>query len=171
MKKNLLYVVIGLFLLATTSCTDESIVDVREGLKVTGGVGSESRTTFVHDEEWTRTHWVAEDAIGLYTDAQSNVAYKATSGGSSNTEFIPSGTETIAPEEGQKVTAYYPYNSDATEDEVKQSVYRTMDMLAPGGGYVFSGGFLGSLGDETSKLKNKWVFEAANEYSKTFYKK
>ena len=60
---------------------------------------------------------------------------------------------------------------DATEEEVKQSVYRTMDMLAPGGGYVFSGGFLGSLGDETSKLKNKWVFEAANEYSKTFYKK
>ena len=118
MKKNLLYVIVGLFLLATTSCTDESLVEVRERLKVTGGVGSESRTTFVHDEEWTRTHWVAEDAIGLYTDAQSNVAYKATSGGSSNTEFIPSGTETIAPEEGQKVTAYYPYNSDATEDEV-----------------------------------------------------
>ena len=57
---------------------------------------------------------------------------------------------------------------DVTEAEIKESVYRSFDMLAPGGGYVFSGGFLG-FGDETVKQKNKWVQEAAYECWDKYY--
>ena len=60
---------------------------------------------------------------------------------------------------------------DVTEEEVKESVYRTIDKLAPGGGYVFSGGFLGPIGDEATKKKNRWVMEAAAPYCKSFYTK
>lgn len=60
---------------------------------------------------------------------------------------------------------------DITEAEVKESVCRTIDKLAPGGGYAFSGGFLGPIGDEETRKKNKWVLEAADTYGKTFYNK
>jgi len=60
---------------------------------------------------------------------------------------------------------------DATEEEIKASVYKTIDKLAPGGGYVFSGGFLGSPNDEVIKRKNKWIMEAALPYCETFYQK
>jgi hypothetical protein len=60
---------------------------------------------------------------------------------------------------------------DVTEEEVKDSVYKTIDKLAPGGGYVFSGGFLGPIGDEAAKEKNRWVMDAASTYCKSFYQK
>ena len=60
---------------------------------------------------------------------------------------------------------------DVTEEEIKDSVYRTIDMLAPGGGYIFAGGFLGAMGDDSNKQKNQWIREAAEEYGKTFYQK
>ena len=118
MKKNLFYLIVGLFLLSTTSCTDESIVNEQGGLKVTGGVASESRTTFIFEEEKTLTHWETNDAIGLFTDQQSNVSYKATSGGSNTTDFVASGSESIEVKEGDKVTAYYPFSSQAEGDEI-----------------------------------------------------
>lgn len=60
---------------------------------------------------------------------------------------------------------------DVTEEEVKESVYRTIDKYAPGGGYVFAGGYMGPIGDENVKMKNKWVSEAAESYARDFYKK
>ena len=60
---------------------------------------------------------------------------------------------------------------DVTEETVKQSVYDTIDKYAPGGGYAFSGAFLGALGDETTAKKNRWLAEAAIEYGSTFYNK
>ena len=57
-----------------------------------------------------------------------------------------------------------------TEEAVKQSVRDTIDRYAPGGGYAFTGTFLGPLGDETAKQKNRWLAEAAEEYGKAFYK-
>ncbi len=60
---------------------------------------------------------------------------------------------------------------DATEEEIKESVYRTIDKLAPGGGYVFSGAFMGPPGDEVTKRKNKWIQEAAFPYCENFYQK
>jgi len=60
---------------------------------------------------------------------------------------------------------------DVTEEEVKASVYQTMDKLAPGGGYVFGGGFLGKVGSEESARKNKWLAEAAETYGRSFYNK
>ncbi len=57
-----------------------------------------------------------------------------------------------------------------TEEKIKQSVYETLDKYAPGGGYAFSGLFLGPQGDQDAKNRNRWMFEAAYEYGKTFYK-
>jgi len=62
-------------------------------------------------------------------------------------------------------------NDDVTEEVVKESVYRTIDKYAPGGAYVFAGGFLGSPNDENIKRKNRWIAEAAEPYCKNFYKK
>jgi len=59
---------------------------------------------------------------------------------------------------------------DVSEETVKEAVYRTIDKYAPGGGYVFAGGFMGSIGDEITKRKNKWVSEAAELYARDFYK-
>jgi len=58
---------------------------------------------------------------------------------------------------------------DVTEEEVKQAVYKTIDTFAPGGGYMFSGGFLGAVGDELSVRKNKWVSEAYEAYGRSYY--
>jgi len=60
---------------------------------------------------------------------------------------------------------------DVTEDMIRESVIKTMDTYAPGGGYVFCGGFLGAIGDEISKKKNKWLMDAVYDYGSTFYKK
>jgi hypothetical protein len=60
---------------------------------------------------------------------------------------------------------------NVTEETVKESVYKAIDTYAPGGGYAFCGAYLGSVGDEKTNLKNKWLQEAADTYGKTFYKK
>ncbi|NLP36057.1 MAG: veratrol--corrinoid protein metyltransferase [Firmicutes bacterium] len=62
-------------------------------------------------------------------------------------------------------------NEDVSEEVVKESVYRTIDKYAPGGAYVFSGGFLGSPNDEKTQIKNRWIAEAAEQYCRDFYKK
>ena len=60
---------------------------------------------------------------------------------------------------------------NVTEETVKQAVYKTIDTFAPGGGYMFQGGFLGRVGDPETAKKNKWVEEAYEAYGRTFYKK
>lgn len=60
---------------------------------------------------------------------------------------------------------------DATEEMIREAIYKTMDTYAPGGGYAFCGGFLGPLGDELTKKKNQWVADAAESYGRIFYKK
>ena len=58
---------------------------------------------------------------------------------------------------------------DVTEETVKESVYKTIDTLAVGGGYAFCGGYLGAPDDEDVKRKNKWIAEAVENYGSTFY--
>ena len=58
---------------------------------------------------------------------------------------------------------------DVTYEEIYESVKRSMDMLAPAGGYCFGGGYLGAVGDETFKVKNEMVYRAANELSYKYY--
>ncbi len=58
---------------------------------------------------------------------------------------------------------------DVTEEEVKASVKKAIDTYAPDGGYVFCGSFLGAIGDETVPIKNRWLWEAVEEYGKHFY--
>jgi len=60
---------------------------------------------------------------------------------------------------------------DVTEEEVKQAVYETIDKFAPGGGFMFAGGFLSRLADHSNDRKNQWVNEAYEAYGRGFYAK
>jgi hypothetical protein len=58
---------------------------------------------------------------------------------------------------------------DVTYDEIYESVRRTMDLLAPGGGYCFCGGFLGATGDELAVGKNRLLKKAVDELVCRYY--
>ena len=60
------------------------------------------------------------------------------------------------------------YNTEAL---IRQSVRDTIDRYAPGGGYAFAGSFLGPLGDEATKQKNRWIAEEAASYGSEFYRR
>lgn len=59
------------------------------------------------------------------------------------------------------------YNTEAL---IRRSVRDTIDKYAPGGGYAFAGTFLGPLGDEETKNKNRWLAEEARDYGRAFYR-
>jgi len=116
MKKSFLYIV-GLIVLMALSCTDEAIVEHSgNGLRITGNVAPDSRTTFVEGDGVIETHWKAGDYVGLYTDEQSNLNYRAKNEGKS-TEFESYNGE-LTNEEGKTVYAYYPYDYYADGDKV-----------------------------------------------------
>ena len=137
MKKNLIHIALGLFILSAASCTDEVLVNEYNGLRVSGGIAPESRTTFISDGEWTHTHWVANDAIGLYSDSESNIPYKAVSSGST-TDFAQSGSTSIASEEGKKVKAYYPYSEKAQGNNIPLPYTIATSSANPAAAFLYS---------------------------------
>ena len=58
---------------------------------------------------------------------------------------------------------------DVTDDDLRQSVRETIDRLAPGGGFAFCGGFLGSVDDTEAQRKTGVVLGEARRYGRTFY--
>ena len=58
-----------------------------------------------------------------------------------------------------------------TEEEIRQSVRDVIDMLAPGGGYVWCSGFLAAVNDDMNVEKNRILQDEAIEYGKIFYQK
>lgn len=62
-------------------------------------------------------------------------------------------------------------DDDVSDDEIRQSVIDTVNMLAPGGGFVWCGGFMGiDPNDPIITHKNKVLKDTFTELSKTFYK-
>lgn len=62
-------------------------------------------------------------------------------------------------------------DDDVTDDEIRQSVIDTFNLLAPGGGYAWSGGFWGADPyDPIIKRKNKVLHSTVDELSVSFYK-
>ena len=59
---------------------------------------------------------------------------------------------------------------DVTDEELYDSVRQSINRLAPGGGYVFSGGFLGPLDDREVKRKNAVLIKAVDEIGHAFYR-
>ena len=137
MKKNLIQIVLGLFILSIASCTDEVLVNKQNGLRISGGIAPESRTTFIDDGEWTHTHWVANDMIGLYSDSETNVAYKAVSSGST-TDFAQNGSASVASVEGKKVRAYYPYSDMAQGNAVPLPYTIGQSSSKPASAFLYS---------------------------------
>lgn len=96
--------------LISASCTDDALVSYKkDGLHITGGIISESRTSFVQGDGFIETHWKINDAIGLFSENQSNhLRYEAIDEGLFST-FRPTGND-LENKEGQKVYAYYPFD-------------------------------------------------------------
>ena len=59
---------------------------------------------------------------------------------------------------------------EVDEEWVRSTVRHSIDTLAPGGGYAFSGAVLGEAGDETTMKVNGWVADEAEKYGRQFYK-
>lgn len=137
MKKNLIHIALGLFILSAASCTDEVLVNEYNGLRVSAGIKAESRTTFIDDGEWTHTHWIANDQIGLYSDSESNVAYKATSEGAYS-DFTAASNKSITPEEGKKVKAYYPYSEKAEGNQIPLPYTIATSSAKPAAAFLYS---------------------------------
>ena len=58
---------------------------------------------------------------------------------------------------------------DCTEEEIRESVRKTINGLAEGGGYCFCGTFLGPTGDKITAWKNEIVRDEVYKYGTTFY--
>jgi hypothetical protein len=56
-----------------------------------------------------------------------------------------------------------------TYDEIFAYTKGQFDMLAPGGGYIFAGGFLGAVGDENIAGKNDMLHKAVKELQYKYY--
>ena len=61
--------------------------------------------------------------------------------------------------------------SDVTDEEIRQAVRDTIDAYAPGGGFCWSGGFLGALNDPEPVRKTAVVIDEATRYGREFYKR
>jgi hypothetical protein len=59
---------------------------------------------------------------------------------------------------------------DVTDEEIYESVRATFNMLAPGGGFAWCGGFLGPVDDEDIKRKNKLLHGFVEDMCHSFYK-
>jgi hypothetical protein len=63
-------------------------------------------------------------------------------------------------------------DEELTEEIVRASVRDSIDKYAPGGSYVFAGGYLGTADDREKAMQvNAWVTDEAQKYGKDFYKK
>lgn len=60
-------------------------------------------------------------------------------------------------------------SANCTKEKVVEAVKKTVDNLAPGGGYCFYGNFLGESDDAIIQQKNKWVMETIKEYGANYY--
>lgn len=61
-------------------------------------------------------------------------------------------------------------SADVTDEEIRQSIRDTFEMLAPGGGFCYGGGFLGAIGDTEMRRRSKVLNDEAKYLAKTFYK-
>jgi len=58
---------------------------------------------------------------------------------------------------------------DVTDEEIVASAEETFKNYAPGGGFIWGGGFLGPIGDETVKHKNEVLRGAVDRLARSFY--
>ena len=59
---------------------------------------------------------------------------------------------------------------NCSREAIEAAAKKTIDLLAPGGGYAFCGSFLGPVGDEKTAMKNKWLNDFVREYGANFYR-
>ncbi|MCL1804168.1 MAG: hypothetical protein FWG30_11165 [Eubacteriaceae bacterium] len=65
-----------------------------------------------------------------------------------------------------------PTQEEVKEEDVRQKVRDTIDKYAPGGGYIFGGGFMQPADrQEYAQMVSGWIIDEAYEYGKDFYSK
>ena len=57
---------------------------------------------------------------------------------------------------------------NCSEEVFKDSIIKTIDAYAPGGGFAWGNNVLGF--DEAAKRKNRWISEVMDTYGRTFYR-
>ncbi len=109
MKRIKLFIII-FSILAAVGCAEEIIdsTSTGDGIRVTAGF-ADTKTTFVDGENSVSVEWLEDDAIGIYTESQVNLEYRSAASGI-KAAFLPYG-EALDGEDGDKVYAYYPYDS------------------------------------------------------------
>lgn len=100
------YIIQLLMLVAFCSCQEEELFKNKEAIRVMAGFAN-TRTSFTEDDGTVHVAWNAEDEIGLFTNEQSNLRYKAVKGGD-KTEFIATSGKLKVGEQ-ETVFAYYPF--------------------------------------------------------------
>jgi hypothetical protein len=68
---------------------------------------------------------------------------------------------------GFNSNAFLPY-IDVTEEDCRAAVRRTLDELAPGGGYIFAGG-AGLTADPASKQRTEWIMDEYEKLKRSYY--
>lgn len=110
------YIIQILAVIIFWGCTEDEFTGNRGDIQVVAGFAT-TRTTFVEDNGTIHVTWNTEDAIGLFTDEQSNLQYTAMNAGS-ETQFSATGDKLKATEE-ETVYAYYPYSYSENSQRVK----------------------------------------------------
>lgn len=154
MKKNCVLIVCSL-IFSFFSCVDETLVRESDTFRIIGGWDNLSRTYFVEKDSSIRTHWEVYDRIGLFTENQSNLAYRAINEGAT-TEFEWSHGEKLKYEEGKKVRAYYPHHN-IMYDENRIRMYGTSYQTSSSEVPMFLYGEGGMTGNELN-IKFKHCF-------------
>lgn len=112
MEKFIRFILIAILTTIVASCDDINFAtpEYESTFQVIGSINNGSRTTYEESEGVVRVGWAEGDLIGLIIEGiETHYCYRAITEGAS-VRFEPIG-EPIPVSEGQKVTAYYPYNS------------------------------------------------------------
>lgn len=115
MKKTK-YIILLLSVIFSIGCREEELFKTTQGDIVVTANFASTRTTFIEDDGVTRVKWNKDDAIGLITEKQNNLKYKALNEGSSCK--FETCEEKIQANEGETVYAYYPYTSEIKENKM-----------------------------------------------------
>lgn len=137
MKKTK-YIILLLSVIFSIGCREEELFKTTQGDIVVTANFANTRTTFVEDDGVVHVEWNKNDAIGLISEKQKNLEYKALNEGNSCT-FEACG-EKIQANEGESVYAYYPYQYSLSDGKIQlpSSTFQDYKEKASGNDFLYA---------------------------------